>query len=305
MKKIIVGITLIAIAFGFVMIGVVTFNTLQAEESYVCVDINPSVEFVVNRNEIVVRVNALDADAELVLNGLTLVDKNVEEATELFVAAATELGYINSDATEENPNAVLISVLNLNNRSTNALKAKLMNRIDGYMLNNGIWGIAFSSEDMAAIITEAETLGISAGKLRMIKAVQISYPEKTTEELASLSIKELVELVKAKNPAETLITNYQNRLAELNAIAEVDRTAEQTQEIAEITAKLANINELRLKVQEDRAALKASQDAKNAQHVANREAKRQAIETAMENFRNNIQSRIQEIFQNHFQRDFD
>ena len=78
-----------------------TASTASADElSYVSMRINPEIELVVDADNKVVAVNAINEDGETVLAELSLVGLTVEEAGEAFTAMATELGFIDVDALE-------------------------------------------------------------------------------------------------------------------------------------------------------------------------------------------------------------
>ncbi len=64
--------------------------------SYLAIDINPTVEMVVN-GETVVTVQAGNDDAAVLLSGENFEDMNVEEATEKVVELAEELGYLTAE----------------------------------------------------------------------------------------------------------------------------------------------------------------------------------------------------------------
>ena len=65
-------------------------------------------------------------------------------------------------------------------------------------MKKGIFGYAMISETMQEIKVEADELGVSPGKLRLVKVVQVLYPELTTEEGLEMSISELMTMVKEK-----------------------------------------------------------------------------------------------------------
>lgn len=299
-------LTLSVLAFVLVLVvGIVgTVNFVQASESYVVVDVNPSIEFVVNRNDIVLKANALNADASVVLSGLSLNSMRLEEAIDLFLMEATQLGFVDTEATETDPNAVLITVQNPNFQHAQSLKNRLLNYVDDYMLNNGIWGVAFSAETMQSIVAEAEELGISAGKLRMINAVQIYYPEKTTDELLAMSIRQLIKLVREKNPADVIVSNYQERLNILTSIPEPERTEEQLQQILIITENLSNIQALQAFAQTQKDALKQTMQQNYNQYLENKQERVSERVAEREQFKNNLQERLQQILQNKFQNRF-
>lgn len=69
-------------------------------------DVNPSVELIVDGNDKVVSVTALNDDGSILIAGEAIVGKTAEEAAELLVTLSVETGYLS----EGNENTVKISV---------------------------------------------------------------------------------------------------------------------------------------------------------------------------------------------------
>ncbi len=74
------------------------------------VDINPSVEFMVDDQNKVVSVTALNDDGSILIAGEAFVGKTPEEAVELMVSLATETGYLVKGNVKADENEVKISV---------------------------------------------------------------------------------------------------------------------------------------------------------------------------------------------------
>ena len=74
------------------------------------VDINPSVEFMVDDQNKVVSVTAMNDDAAILIVGENFVGKTPEEAVELMLTVAKDTGYLVEGNVEASENAVKISV---------------------------------------------------------------------------------------------------------------------------------------------------------------------------------------------------
>ena len=70
----------------------------QASEIIVGIDINPSIEFTVDENDIVTSFNLVNEDALILCADVEFIGMNVEEAIELFIQLATEAGFIDVEA---------------------------------------------------------------------------------------------------------------------------------------------------------------------------------------------------------------
>lgn len=286
MKKVISFVLCAVLLIGAISLIGCTDGTQTANAaSYVTIDINPSVELVVDGNNIVVGVNALNVDGEIMLEGLNLIGLDIEAASDLYIAKAAELGYIDVDATETDPNQIVVTVVSDNLPVEEDVRERICARVDNFLLNHGIWGVVFTKEQKDEIKTQANELGISVGKMKMIESILIAYPEKTVEELKNLSVKELVELVKAKNPALTLMENYRLRKEQLEAI-EI-RTDQEQAELEQITAILENNEELRANLLEKMEQRQAKAKAKFDRMQENRAQRKENIKKRWQQFKNN------------------
>ena len=99
MKKIsaIIAIMLTAVLLCTAFVGC-TNKDKDADKTYVSMDINPSVNLVIDGEGKVESVEAANEDAQVMLYGEVLVGKTAEEAFELIANLAIECGYL----TEEN-----------------------------------------------------------------------------------------------------------------------------------------------------------------------------------------------------------
>ena len=134
--------------------------------SYVAVDINPGVEFTLNKKDEIISAMATNADGELVLAGMDLNDLTIQEAIESFVDEAYKLGYLDD---ERSDNAVLITIVNDDVDKANSLSEVLYSHINSYFLENQILGVVLGEETNEILRNEAMAYGLSAGKMRLIK----------------------------------------------------------------------------------------------------------------------------------------
>jgi len=168
----------------------------QASEIIVGIDINPSIEFTVDENDIVTSFNLVNEDALILCADVEFIGMNVEEAIELFIQLATEAGFIDVEAED---NAVLFTVLGGDDEE---LKLKLQERVRvraaqyfaRNFINAEIFTEDFTQEDL---LIQAEELGINAGKLKLILLAQTYDETLTIEEGIDMPVKDLVAKVRA------------------------------------------------------------------------------------------------------------
>ena len=82
----------------------------EGEVTRMTVDINPSVEFMVDDQNKVISVTALNDDGGILIVGEAFLGKTPEEAVALMVTLATETGYLVKGQAEATENTVKISV---------------------------------------------------------------------------------------------------------------------------------------------------------------------------------------------------
>jgi len=168
----------------------------NASEVIVGVDINPSIEFVVDENDIVTSFNLVNEDALILCADVEFIGMNLEDAIELFIQLATEAGFIDVEADN---NAVLFTVLGCEDED---LALKLQDRIRvraaqffaRNFINAEIFTEDFTQEDL---LNQAEELGINAGKLKLILLAQTYDETLTIEEGIDMAVKDLVAKVRA------------------------------------------------------------------------------------------------------------
>ena len=162
--------------------------------SYLAIDINPSIELVIENGRIV-SVIACNDDAEVLLSGEDLVGLTTDEATEKIVALAEELGFINDENT-----AVKITVTSEDDESSAEIEKKAKDgaqRGSSRAIVNSNPRLA-DEREVKALQDENPELykDLTPAKLRLIKSIMEFDPEMTIEKGASMRHKELIELLK-------------------------------------------------------------------------------------------------------------
>jgi hypothetical protein len=196
------------------------YAVYQTPTSYISVDINPSVELGINAFAKVVRVTPFNEDGETVVGALHLMNKNVESAVRLIVAAAADKGFIKDNGTS----AIAVTAIT----NSDAAAEKLEDSAKAGAEN------ALDAEDGTAIVEaehirldrrdDAIALGISPGKLNLIEKLQsldpsidlATYKDATVSEIQ----KKFTELKK-----ENKVENKGNDTAATSSPAEAQAPA--------------------------------------------------------------------------------
>ncbi|MBR2614932.1 MAG: hypothetical protein IKC71_05000 [Clostridia bacterium] len=263
-------------------------NVSAAELSYVSMRINPEIELVVDKDGIVVGVNAINEDGETVLSELDLVGMTVEEAGQSFTEMATTLGFIDVD----NENVVYILAKGKNKRFNEKIEDKITEKINDFFDRKGIFG-KVSLEEIEKFETLATEWNVSVEEAIVINRVLELYPEMTVEEVTALSFREKLDLIK-DNSSKNDIT--------------VDLRKEYKEKVEELKEKYANmfalrkeLEELELKLadttlsEDDLLALQAEYDAKKAEYLELKEAYHNEIKELKETYREKVKDAKEQI----------
>ncbi|MDD4607890.1 MAG: hypothetical protein PHD10_01970 [Bacilli bacterium] len=179
-KRNIIGLTIIVLFSVFL-----TYFILNKEsDSYVYIDINPSIQLEINDKQEVIDVLPLNEDANLLLTDLDVVGMKVEDATKTIVEEAIKTGYIDELGNE---NLVTITTTNDNKK----MREKMKKKVNEYLEEKSILAqLEFKgfTDDMRA---EADKYDVSYGKyLTMTKAIALNS-KLTVEELATKKMQEI------------------------------------------------------------------------------------------------------------------
>ena len=172
------------------------YQSLHRVDSIVEIDVNPSIELKINRQEKILSANPLNEDANVILDGMDLKGVDLDIALNALIGSMLKNGYVN-----ELRNSVLISVENEDEAKSAALSQRLTDEVNKLLADSSIQGAVLSqtltgTEDLEQL---AQTYGISPGKAAIIQLLVEQDPTLTFEDMAKLSINDLNLLLSAKN----------------------------------------------------------------------------------------------------------
>lgn len=101
-----------AISIGVIAICVLTINknTTDSTRALVTMDVNPSVEFVIDKDNKVVSVNGKNDEGKMIVYGEAIVGKSLEEAIDIVIKVENETGYLIDGNITVDTNTINISV---------------------------------------------------------------------------------------------------------------------------------------------------------------------------------------------------
>jgi len=165
---------------------------VSADDTYVTLDINPSVELIVTPKEKVIYANPLNEDGELLLADLDLIGLDLEEAIDLIIEEAINLGFIDLAAEET---LVSVSAISQNNTYGELIRNRVKENVNKAFLNRAMMGRAEDKGFTPEFILEAEGYGVTPGFLFLAKkAVEVS-DELLLEDALLLTQEELMTIV--------------------------------------------------------------------------------------------------------------
>ncbi|SHH49058.1 hypothetical protein SAMN02745823_00056 [Sporobacter termitidis DSM 10068] len=164
-----------------------TYAVYKTPTSYVAVDINPSVELGINTFGKVVKVTPYNTDGETVLNGLSLINQNVESAVRQIVQSASQNGFM------EEPGATLITVTTETNSDTAAqnLQAAAKTGAEDAVASGGSAATVETGHIDLTKRSNAIAQGIAPGRLNLIEKLQELDPTIKTEDYKDISVTEI------------------------------------------------------------------------------------------------------------------
>ena len=163
------------------------------------VDINPSVEFMIDDQNKVMAVTAMNDDASILLSGEVLVGKSPEEATKTLVTRAANTGFLADE--EGNPKTVKISLSGESRYAT-----KLYESVEKQA--NGVL------EDLGVKSRVEKVMALEIEALRSLAAKTSLYSK---EELAEMNEKQLYHVLAAGRVETALLVTEELREAYFNA----------------------------------------------------------------------------------------
>lgn len=196
--------TIISLIFVGVIVVCATcliiFSGITAKDyNYVQLEINPRVEFVVDKNFKVVSCRPLNEDGKILLSDITFKGMPIEDASTTFIDLCAKTGYIDVDG--EN-NAVNITVID---GITQALDVRVTENIYKYLKEKEILCTVIENyEDRNMFDEKKENKICCPNKYKLIKTL-IEYDENlTVEKLNKLSEVELINMVRNIHATEKL-----------------------------------------------------------------------------------------------------
>ncbi len=190
-RSVIKSITAFGVAaaiFVFAVLGGIFYSNNYTAATVVSLDVNPSIEIEISKNERVLDVKAKNADGELIIGDMNFNGADIDVVINALVGSMLRNGYLNDLA-----NSILISVDGKNTERSSALQAELAEKINSMLSTEAFNGAVMSQtiDKTEKLTSLAEEFDITLGKAQLISDIVTANDLYTFADLVSLSINEL------------------------------------------------------------------------------------------------------------------
>ena len=165
------------------------------------VDINPSVEFMIDDQNKIVSVTALNDDGSILIVGEAFVGKTPEEAIEMMVTLASDTGYLVQGNVEASENTVKISVSG-DSKYAEQLKKDITKKANDTL----------KALDINGTVEKVEALEIDA-----LRQMALSTALYTEEEISTMDEDQLYKVISAGRVETALLLTEEMRSAYYSA----------------------------------------------------------------------------------------
>ncbi len=169
------------------------FYQYRLPSSMISLDVNPGIEIKTNRHNQILSVRALNEDAQKVLQNQDFKLEELDTAVASIVTAVINQGYLTTDR-----NVVLVSVENHSMKKakilTDSLNLVIKKSASAHELKLTV--LSQILEKNKSESEEAKELGVSVGKLKLLKKIEIATENLTAKSLSHKSMSELFAIAK-------------------------------------------------------------------------------------------------------------
>lgn len=195
--------------------GYYYYSANNAVASLVSLDVNPSIQLEVNKNEKVLSATPMNDDGAEILDGMDLKGTQADVAMYAIIGSLLQHGYV-----DELANSILITVEDDDQARGEKLQQELTAQADAALASAQVNGavLAQTLQNSEELSQKAQEYGISTGKAALIQAIVAgSNNTKTFEDLVGLSINELNLLYTAQAPLEGQTSGNEQNTGAANA----------------------------------------------------------------------------------------
>lgn len=193
---------IVGITTGFIMSQNKSYPDISSTESYLYLDVNPSLEITLNEYNYVLSCTALNEDGKKVIDGMNLRWVDVKIALNAIMGSMYVKGFL---APEDN--SMLISVDSNNQENEQNLLSYITNQVNGVFNESNMECaiIAQTIESNEELKNRAEEHGVSVGKMSLVDKMANEMEGEKDENidyLSGMSIRELNLIYTTNRPKD-------------------------------------------------------------------------------------------------------
>lgn len=171
--------------------------------SVITLDVNPSLNIVMDTSDKVIEVQPLNEDARTVIGDMDFAGANLDVTVNALIGSMLVNGYL-----DDIRNSILVSVENGDAAKAASLQAEVSALISSAVGDGGFEAAVLTqtvtaTSESAAV---AEQYGISEGKAELILKVVAADPTLTVESLAPLSVNDISLIANSRNLSDSSVT---------------------------------------------------------------------------------------------------
>ena len=190
-------ILVIGLVLGVFLIAalvVVFVGTRGGKIHYVCLEVNPKIEMILDNKNIVKSIKPLNEEAKTLLVNEKLAGEKIGKVVRKIMELCDKCGYLKYG--EDAQNGVKVSVLSGFNQS---LETKIVQTVNGYFVDANIYGCVIECPEDMQNYKDAKKYKVSAEHYDLALAVKDGDPTKELKQLVKKSNKRLVKMIEEQH----------------------------------------------------------------------------------------------------------
>jgi len=269
MKKLI-GLFVVSLLLLAVSACDITTDKEETYAYYLGVEVNPRIEFIVNDEDKVVSFDLLNEDAEIVAADLDFIGMDAEEALELFLHEAVELGYIDVDAED---NAVFLTVGAEDEEKEENFRNRMHGKAEEYFRGMAIGAAVLEGVFDEELLALAEEYGIGIGRLALIAKVA-ELEDIELEEALDMPMQDVMAILRDEHTARMAEFREQRRHNAQEISEEMrnmvrDRLQEHKERLEDEDIEIPDLDEIRERYRENMEEHRESARERMREHREN------------------------------------
>lgn len=200
-------------------------------DSVIGIDVNPSVELSINRKNRVLSAEALNQDAEEIMEGMDLKGVDLNVAVNAVIGSMVTHGYL-----DDLDNAILVTVSNDSIKKATELRTSVVGDIEQTLEENQVQAVVYDQQviEKDEMKELAGQYGISYGKAYFLMELIDQNPELNLDDMEELSSLSMEEIAKRITENSLALGEFADKAEETTAAPTTQATVEETTTAAEV-----------------------------------------------------------------------